>query len=130
MGICTTCCSRCLDRHCSCDERKTKQVLQHEYELIYLGPEFDIATQMALLISMTYLVLLYSTSMPIMYLVGAVFCAFCYMVQKCLFLRLYRSPPKYGIQLVQGALKVMEWSILLHLFISVYMISNPDIFSL
>ena len=33
---------RCLDRNCRKDMRKTKQVMQEEYEALYLGPEFMI----------------------------------------------------------------------------------------
>jgi len=31
---------RCFDRNCTCNERKTKQVIQSDYEDLYTGPEF------------------------------------------------------------------------------------------
>ena len=33
-------CGRCSDRGCSCDMKKTKHLIQHDYEQQYLGPEF------------------------------------------------------------------------------------------
>jgi hypothetical protein len=31
---------RCRDRSCTCDKKKSKTVLQSEYEDMYTGPEF------------------------------------------------------------------------------------------
>ena len=31
---------RCYDRNCTWNERKTKQVIQSDYEDLYTGPEF------------------------------------------------------------------------------------------
>lgn len=81
------------------------------------------------MISMTFIVLMYSTAMPVLYLCGVVVCAITYWTDKILFLRLYRTPPRYGLELAKGVQTVMEWAILLHLFVGLYMISNPEIFN-
>ena len=33
-------CKRCCDRGCHCDKSHTKQILQEDYEGIYIGPDF------------------------------------------------------------------------------------------
>lgn len=78
---------------------------------------------------MIFIIMMYSTAIPIMYVCGFVIFSLSYWTDKILFLRLYKVPPRYGLHLAFGTQIVMEWSILLHLFIGIYMISNPDIFN-
>jgi len=78
---------------------------------------------------MMFIVMMYSTAIPCLYLAGFFICFFMYWSDKALFLRHYRSPPRYGLELATRAHKIMTWSILLHLMCGLYMISNPDIFS-
>lgn len=42
-------CWRCCDRGCACDcdERKSKQLLQADYEWLYIGPEFQLDARLA-----------------------------------------------------------------------------------
>ena len=87
-----------------------------------------IAERYAILIGTVWLTLMYSTAMPIMYPFFAVCCFLSYWTDKCVFLRLHRTPPLYGLELAKGSQRVMEWSIILHLLVGVYMISNPDCF--
>lgn len=67
--------------------------------------------------------------MPLMYFFAAVCCFLSYWTDKYLFLRLHRIPPLYGLELASGCQRIMEYSIILHLLVGVYMISNPDVFS-
>ena len=90
---------RCWDRSCSCTRSRTKQLLQNAYEAIYIGREFNISYSQALIITLTWLVMMYSTAMPILYPCAALGCALSYVVEKYLFLRLYRIPPRYGLEL-------------------------------
>ena len=38
---------RCLDRGCTCDQKKSKKLLQSEYEELYIGPEFLLDSRLA-----------------------------------------------------------------------------------
>jgi len=120
---------RCWDRGCSCNMKKTKSLLQSSYEQTYTGPEFTIASRYAVLIAMIFIIMMYSTAIPLMYACGFLIFFLSYWTDKILFLRLYKVPPRYGLHLAFGTQIVMEWSILLHLFTGIYMISNPDIFN-
>ena len=39
--------SRCIDRGCTKDKRKTKQLIQYNYEQLYIGPEFTLDNRLA-----------------------------------------------------------------------------------
>tara|TARA_B110000285_G_C14804771_1_gene459165 strand:+ start:256 stop:477 length:222 start_codon:yes stop_codon:yes gene_type:complete len=39
--------ARLYDRSCSCDKRKSKKLLQSEYEELYIGPEFSLDARLA-----------------------------------------------------------------------------------
>jgi len=96
---------------------------------MYTGPEFSIASRYAVLIAMIFIIMMYSTAIPLLYALGFVTCILSYWVDKILFLRLYKIPPRYGLHLAEGSQMVIEWSILLHMITGLYMISNPEIFN-
>jgi hypothetical protein len=70
----------------------------------------------------------YSAAMPILYLSGFLLFVSMYWSDKALFLRHYKTPPKYGPELAARSLGILEWSIPLHLCFSLYMVTNPAIF--
>jgi len=55
-------------------------------------------------------------------------CLVQYWTDKYLFVNYYKTPPKYGLYLANKAKSIIEYSIILHLFMGVYMMSNPEIF--
>jgi len=77
---------------------------------------------------MVFIILMYSTTIPTLYIAGFLLCVVQYWSDKILFLRYYKTPPKYGLFLATKVKNIIEWSILLHLFMGLYMMSNPEIF--
>jgi hypothetical protein len=53
-----------------------------------------------------------------------------YWVDKFLFLRMYRTPPRYGIELSDKSRNIMQWAIATHMAIGFYMFSNSSIFTI
>ena len=94
---------RCWDRRCSLDMKKTRQFLQSEYEKKYTGPEFLFASRYAVIIAMTFIIMMYSLSMPILYPCGLVVCFLTYWTDKIMFFRLYKTPPIYGLELARNS---------------------------
>lgn len=121
-------CKRCFDRGCSFDAKKTKKIIQPEYEGLYLGSVFQIENRYSVLISMFFIILMYSTTVPILYVYGAILCFVQYWMDKYLFLRHYRKPPNYGLGLARYARQTIEWALLIHLLMGLYMMSDPEIF--
>lgn len=75
---------RCFDRHCTCDYRRTRKVIQEDYEEVYTGSEFGIHIRYANVINVVFLVLLYSPGMPIVYLSLPVFFLVAFLSDKFL----------------------------------------------
>jgi hypothetical protein len=121
---------RCKDRGCcSCNEKKTKKVLQQDYENLYTGPTMLLADRYSSIIATTFIILLYSLSMPFLYIAGFLIFSSMYITDKVLFLRYQRTPPKYTTELARRTYFLLEWAIILHFIFGLFMISNPKIFS-
>lgn len=61
---------RCCDRGCTTNIHKTKNMLQEDYEGRYMGAEFLIEVRYSQIISNFFILLLYSSGMPILYIIG------------------------------------------------------------
>ena len=119
---------RCWDRGCGCDKRKTKRLLQNEYEAMYIGNSIEYENRFSVLIAMIWVVMMFSAAMPVLYLAGFVLCFSIYWTDKALFVWYFRIPPRHGPYLANKARSIIEWSLLVHLFMGLYMLSNPQIF--
>lgn len=120
--------SRCIDRKCTKNEKKTFKIVQEEYEAQYTGREIEYDNRLSVLIAMIWVVMMFSAAIPILYLAGVILCVTTYWTDKFLLLRFYRIPPRHGSNLAHRARNIIEWSLLIHLFTGMYMLSNPDIF--
>ena len=107
---------------------KTKKITQDEYEELYMGAELKIDERYSEIIAMLFIVMMYSSAIPVLYIAGSLICMVMYWTDKALFLNYYKLPPRYGRDLAKRAIKVMEYSILLHLLVGAYMLTNQDIF--
>jgi hypothetical protein len=61
---------RCRDRGCRCSRRHTRKLLQEDYEEINTGAEFLIEFRYSQVLSTLYIVFMYSTGLPILYVVA------------------------------------------------------------
>ena len=89
---CMYACKKCCDRGCTCDRRKTKQLVQEDYENINTGNEFMFEFRYSSLLTVLAVAFLYSGGMPVMYPTAATFFYITYWIDKCLILRYYRRP--------------------------------------
>ena len=78
---------------------------------------------------MFFIIMMYSASIPILYISGLIICLTMYWSDKILFLRHYRIPPRHGRDLAARAISFMEYAIVVHLIVGCYMLSNDTIFS-
>ena len=120
---------RCWDRGCSKDIRKTKKIIQEEYEAVYTGTSIQYDTRFSVMIAMIWVIMMFAAAIPMLYLAGFVLCFVLYWTDKTLFVKYFRTPPKHGSTLGHQVRSIIEWSLIMHLFMGLYMISNPEIFS-
>ena len=120
---------RCWDRRCSFDEKKTRQILQDDYEQMYMGIRFDIDKRYSQILSQVFIIMTFSGGIPLLYPVGMFCSIMCYWTDKFLFVRLYRKPPLYDGAMAQRAGDIIKYSIIIHTMFSLYMYSNEQIFT-
>lgn len=75
---------KCCDRSCTTDKRRTKKLLQSDYESLYIGPEFLIEVRYSQILTSIYIMMLYSSGMPLLYVVTMVQFFIMYWVDKFL----------------------------------------------
>lgn len=70
---------------------------------------------------------LYTSGIPLFYLVAS--CSFFiqFWVDKAFFLRMYKRPPSYGVELIADCLDILPWSIVLHLILGIWMYGSNDV---
>ena len=70
---------------------------------------------------------MYSSAIPILYLAGFFLCIILYWTDKILLLRFTSTPPKFDLKLATRSREIMEFAVLLHMLVALYMLSNPNI---
>ena len=128
LDWCTAGCSRCCDRGCSFDKRKTKRFLQSDYERVYTGLPQLFTVRYAMIIATWFMIMLYSLAMPFLYFAGIFIYTSLYWVDKTLFVKFYKSPPRYDTAITRRVFFLLEFGIILHFMMGIYMVSNPDAF--
>lgn len=122
-------CSRCCDRGCRFDKRRTKRFLQADYESVYTGDNLEFTVRYALIIATWFMIMIYSLAIPFLYFAGLCIFISMYWTDKCLFVKFYKTPPRYGTEITRRVFFLLEFGIIMHFMVGIYMISNPDTFS-
>lgn len=120
---------RCWDRNCSFDKSRSKKLLQQEYEDLYVGPEFRLDTRLAQIIAIVWVTFMYSSGLPIMFLIALVNFSIIYWIDKYLLLRFYKTPKNYSDVSIKFTISEMKWGIIFHFIFGALMYSNERILS-
>lgn len=70
---------------------------------------------------------MYSSGLPILYVVGFFTYLIAYWAQKCLFLKYYRKTSTFNQNLAFDTIPLFRFAILMHLVMSGIMLSSPNI---
>lgn len=93
-----------------------------------LGPEFPIYYRLADLFTVIFLSLMYGAGLGLLYFISAMAVFFTYWADKYLFLRYYRIPPQYSIDIFRPLTSLLPWGLALHSVTSAYIYSGYQIF--
>ena len=108
-------CGRCVDRGCTCDDRRTKQLVQEDYEDKNTGAEFMFEFRYSNMLTVLAVAYLYSGGLPIMYPVAAIFFFVTYWMDKCLLFNCYRKPIQFDNYLAKGTIGYFKYILLGHI---------------
>lgn len=84
VGSLIASCRRCYDRGCSMNRTRTKQMIQEEYERVYLGAEFIFEMRYSQILSSVFICLLFSSGIPMLYPITVVTFLITYGIDKYL----------------------------------------------
>lgn len=102
---------------------------QDELNKLHEGPSFEFSINYAQLMTTFFVCLTFSAGMPILYIIGMFNFGFTYLVDKYLFINLYRIPNRLSTKIGREATGLVPWAVVLHLLMSIWAFSNSMIFS-
>lgn len=70
--VCLGAMKRCCDRGCTCDRRKTKQIIQADYEDVNTGAMFLIEYRYSQILTTLFIIMMYSSGIPLLYIIAMV----------------------------------------------------------
>ena len=91
---------------------------------VYEGPNFSIATRYPIAMNTLFVCMMFSSAMPILYLIGAMSFWSTYWIDKISLLRLYNRPPRYDESLALVATELMPLALLLHILVAIWSFGN------
>ena len=124
------CTRRCWDRRCTCDNRKTRKLIQSDYEAVNTGNEFMLEFRYSNILSVMAVIFMYSSAMPILYFFGVFFFFITYWIDKFLLFNYYKKPVMFDSYIANQSLNWFKWILLLHCFGFLVMFSNSEIIPL
>ena len=101
---------------------------QYELNKIYLGPEFELSSRYANVLSILFVCYMYSTGMPLLLIIAALFFGLTYFIDKFLFINLYRTPPKYTTDINKLSTTLIKYALLVHVVMALWTMCDSDIF--
>ena len=95
-----------------------------------MGPEFNVNERFSNLISIFWIVFMYSSGLPFLYLVLFVTLLIIYMIDKSLIFKFYRRKNVFGQQkgILLHFVVMLKFGIFLHLLTGSLMFANSNIF--
>jgi hypothetical protein len=118
----------CFRKCCSCLSCCRKKIKTRKDILeTYLGPEFQMDTRYSQMLTTIFVVLLYSSGMPLLYLLCFIFFITTYYLDRILLVKLYRSPPHIDLRMSKFFMKFIYWGVIIHLCFSIWIFGNKYI---
>eukprot|EP00941_MAST-03F_sp_MAST-3F-sp1_P003088 g3088.t1 len=106
----------------------TKKKTQAELEDLFLGPEFPLAQNYAVVLNDLYMTLIFSCGIPILLPIGFFSFLMKFLTHKWAFCNLYRTPPKYDESLAKLVLRLVYPLVFIYLAVSIWMLTNSNLF--
>jgi hypothetical protein len=111
------------------DEPNSKINIQKDLNELYTGECFEGAGTFSRIMSTLLVLLSYSSGMPVLYIIGAVFFLFTYQVNKIVLYKYYQKSLDLNRVVPQYSMEFLNLCLFLHIIIGGFMITNPDLFA-
>ena len=100
---------------------------REEYLALYIGPEFDIGTRYSMILTTLFVTLVYSSGMPLLYVVCFFYFFILYWIDKLMILRFYKKPPKTDIYIANLFNIIILFGMVIHYAFGIWTYGNKNI---
>jgi len=102
----------------------TKKATQEEINKLFTGSEFSMSQSYASIHLVSWVTMLYSSSMPVLYPIAAFFFASTFLIEKFLMFNFYKKSQTFNEELPLGLLSMFKWPVVLHCMFSFFVYSE------
>lgn len=106
----------------------TQPLTQDELNKLHEGKDFEISYKYAQVMATTFVCLTFALGIPLLYFIAAVNLIVFYFAEKYFFCNLYSIPPHFNALLGKSVSRVIPWAFIIHLCMSIWIISSQEIF--
>lgn len=106
---------RCYDRSYTCNNRKTRQITQEEYEDLYTGPEYILQLRFAQVLGLLFTTMTYSSGMPILYPLAFLTLLITFWTDKVLVSRYFRKENGFTADLSRQVVNMLPYTVMVHM---------------
>jgi len=118
---------RFFDRCCAINKISSKQT-KNEFFDLYVGPEFSMGSRYAQILSTIFVVIIFSSGIPFLYVCCFLFFVITYWVDKFMILRFYKTPPHTCLFVSKLFNQIVLFGIIIHLCVGIWIYGNKEIF--
>jgi hypothetical protein len=111
------------------DEPNSKFKVQKDLNDLYTGQCFEGAGTFSRIMSTLMVILSYSSGLPVLYIIGAIFFFFTYYVNKIVLYKYYQKSLDLNRVVPQYSMEFLNLCLFLHIIVGGFMITNPTLFA-
>jgi hypothetical protein len=100
---------------------------QDELNMMHMGPDFILSRRYAQVLADMTVCLLFCSGIPILAVIAAFNFYISYWIDKFMFLRFYRTPPKFNAEIGKLATRLIPLAILGHIVVAIWMYGTSPI---
>jgi hypothetical protein len=119
-------CNRCIK---SSKMKGNYKTTRKEYFDLFVGPYFEIDLRYSEILTAIFVCLMFSSGIPILYIVLFFGCLFTYWVDKILVFRYYRKPRYFDIGMSNNFMIIIMVGLIIHFLISIWVYGHKSFIS-
>jgi len=110
------------------DQPNSRIKIQGDLEELYTGPDFRGEKAYSRMMSTLFVIQLFCSGMPVMYMIGAVFYTVTFIINKVLILKFYNKSRTFTRTIPLFSSDFFKYGLILHMFMALIMLTTPEIF--
>lgn len=97
---------------------------QEQVNQLNTGPEFNVVVVQSQVMTIIFLTLFFSSTMPLLYPLCFLFLVVMFYFSKFMILKICQRPTTYNERLIMYSYETIKWAVLIHMILSLVMFGN------